>query len=220
MDGLDHTSDVQSTYSPQSPPISPPSSSPDRLTPPRVISLARSSEDIIQFHQLPPVLSRLDETARVQLACLCEDRSIKQGEMHIAEHQYRRMVLISRTYELRLLNAQVALLQAKEKFRSAVDIAVQTVSTAVDPECDGDDNGVSDDFMRHSPPAEMKVTDELSKEPDNCSVNYPVLIVYLPCRIVNPCIVILIYIGGIWYVVFLKHLSNIYLLIYAQTRLL
>jgi hypothetical protein len=193
MDGLDRTSDVQSTYSPQSPPISPPSSSPDRLTPPRVISLARSSEDIIQFHQLPPVLSRLDETARVQLACAAETCDILEYELRAAEHEYRRMILITRTHHLRFLAAQQHFRNANE----AVHMAIQDASAAVNNHCDGDGGGVSDDFMRHSPVAEMKVPDEPGKDPDSCSDNCCVLISHLQCRIVDPCIVILIYIRGI-----------------------
>jgi hypothetical protein len=76
-------------------------------------------------------------------------------------------------------------------------MAIQDASAAVNKHCDGDGGGVSDDFMRHSPVAEMKVPDEPGKDPDSCSDNCCVLISHLQCRIVDPCIVILIYIRGI-----------------------
>jgi len=156
MDNLDRQFDDESAFSSRSPSISPPTF-PSAWSTPRVVSLARSSEDIIQMHRLPPILSRLDETARVRLACLCEVRDIFEGESQAAEHQYRRMVLIARAYELRLLSARRNLLRARTQFHSAIDLAVRDASVATCSHYDRNSGQVPAQPVNDSPITRTKV---------------------------------------------------------------
>jgi hypothetical protein len=66
----------------------------------------------------------MDETARVQIAYAYETRELLESESKIAEHAYRKMVLVTRTYQLRLLNAQRKLLEFDEELSALVNAAV------------------------------------------------------------------------------------------------
>ena len=88
-----------------------------------------SSDDIFRKHQLPPVLSKMDETARVQIAYACETRGVLESESKIAEHAYRKMVLVTKTYQLRLLTAQRKLLEFDEELSALINAAVLDLET-------------------------------------------------------------------------------------------
>ena len=76
----------------RSPPSSPSSG---HSTPPYPPSPTLSANDIIKTHQLPPILSRMDETDRVQIAYACEERDVLRQERNIAELRYRQMILVT-----------------------------------------------------------------------------------------------------------------------------
>ena len=97
------------------------------------------------MHRLPPILSRLDEATRVHLACAAEGCDILEGELSTAEHQYRRMILLTRTYHLRFLNAQREHTNASAEVDAAVEMALRDVFTVTNDQFDegGDRVGAS-----------------------------------------------------------------------------
>lgn len=166
MDHLDRLANDQNMNASQSPPFPPSSPRSDWSTPPRVILLAKSSDDIIQFHQLPPVLSRLEETERVHLACAGETCDILANEVRVAEHHYRRMILVTRSYELRLLHLKRVLLQAREKFYHSVSDTTLAASAADNEDYNWDYGPVPAHALRDSRFAEMHAGKEFGSSTD------------------------------------------------------
>ena len=115
-----------------SPPNSPHSARPSTTSPPSSPSQSINSDDIIRLHSLPPILSKMDDGDVVKLGYACEARDVLEDEMRIAERHYRQMILVARSYELRVLHAKSQLEQANSGLRSLIDTAVGTVSSVTD----------------------------------------------------------------------------------------
>jgi hypothetical protein len=80
----------------------------------------------------------MDETARVQIAYAYETRDILESESKIAEHAYRKMVLVTRTYQLHSLNAQRKLLEFDKELSALVNAAALDLETFLGGEEHGD----------------------------------------------------------------------------------
>jgi hypothetical protein len=103
-----------------------------------------SSEEIIRLHSLPSILSRLHIADLVRLAYACEVRNALAESTNTAERQYRQVILVARSYEMRMVNAQSRLHDADDELRHIVDTAVRSASSI------SATNGVRHDAHPHS----------------------------------------------------------------------
>jgi len=83
----------------------------------------------------------MDEADVLKLGCACELRGVLADQMNIAERQYRHMMLVARSYELRWLNAKSKFEGADDHLRFIINLGVRDVFAAI--------SGVPDDPHAH-----------------------------------------------------------------------